>query len=199
MAEAASRTRQRRQQVKRRLIDTGAKLMAEKGISSCPVEDITNAAGAGKGTFFNIFKSKDDFVLQALEHWLNDLDRRLSPLKPPVPELEQMLANVGGVYLRYFQLRPEAASLLIQARSAIRSGPGSEEIQQLFTRHMEKLAEIIQPACRGTEWQERAADLALSILSLSCGFFALGQGLSSPAAQTLDRLSRVFARGITRE
>ncbi|MDR1396383.1 MAG: TetR/AcrR family transcriptional regulator [Desulfarculales bacterium] len=196
MEGASSRTQQRHQQLKRKLIDMGAKLMAEKGISNCPVEEITGAAGVGKGTFFNIFKNKDDFVFQSLDYWLNDLSRRLSPLSQPDPGVG--LANVGGVYLRYFQLRPEVASLLVQGL-AVRSGAEGGEIKQIFTRHLEKLAEVIRPACKETAWRENAADLALSILSLSCGFFALGQGLVSPGAQTLDSLSRVFARGIVQE
>src|SRR6201998_4745684 len=38
-------------------------LFAQKGFAETTVEDITNAADVGKGTFFNYFPSKDHILL----------------------------------------------------------------------------------------------------------------------------------------
>ena len=38
-------------------------MFAEKGYADTTVEDITNAADVGKGTFFNYFPSKDHILL----------------------------------------------------------------------------------------------------------------------------------------
>jgi AcrR family transcriptional regulator len=42
-----------------RLFRSAMQLFAERGFSNVTVEDITEAADVGKGTFFNYFKSKD--------------------------------------------------------------------------------------------------------------------------------------------
>jgi AcrR family transcriptional regulator len=196
MPEPRPRTQQKYQRLKRQLIELGVKLMAEKGIKQCAVEDITKAAAIGKGTFFNIFKNKTDFLCQSLEYWFNDLNRRLSALNRPGQNCAQLLAGVGGVYLRYFQLRPEVAALLMQALSLPAPGGPEETVKQILARHVTNLVAVIEPACQGTDWQEHCQELALSILSVSCGFFVLGKGLINPSPQTLDRLSRILARGL---
>jgi len=49
-------------ETKQLIIDTAAKLMAESGFHEWKVEDLTNACGVAKGTFYHYFKSKEDVV-----------------------------------------------------------------------------------------------------------------------------------------
>ncbi len=56
--------RQRRSaELRERLFRAALNLFAEKGFAETTVEDITNAADVGKGTFFNYFPSKDHILL----------------------------------------------------------------------------------------------------------------------------------------
>jgi len=63
-AHKATRRDRRRSETYERLMRAALKLFAEKGIASTTVEDITEAADVGKGTFFNYFETKEH-VLQA--------------------------------------------------------------------------------------------------------------------------------------
>lgn len=47
------------------IIDTAARLFGEKGYEKCSVNDILNAIGIAKGTFYHYFKSKEE-VLDAV-------------------------------------------------------------------------------------------------------------------------------------
>ena len=58
--QAATDRRGRRQaETRERLFRTAMKLFAERGFFETTVEDITDAADVGKGTFFNYFPSKE--------------------------------------------------------------------------------------------------------------------------------------------
>jgi len=59
-----SRRDRRRTETYERLMRAALKLFAERGIADTTVEDITEAADVGKGTFFNYFPTKEH-VLQA--------------------------------------------------------------------------------------------------------------------------------------
>lgn len=50
---------------KNEIIDTAARLFGEKGYEKCSVNDILNAIGIAKGTFYHYFKSKEE-VLDAV-------------------------------------------------------------------------------------------------------------------------------------
>jgi TetR/AcrR family transcriptional repressor of nem operon len=57
---------------KRRLLDAALYVIRTKGYTAARVEDICEAAGLTKGSFFHHFKSKEDLALAAAEYW-NDL------------------------------------------------------------------------------------------------------------------------------
>jgi AcrR family transcriptional regulator len=53
------RRQRRAAETRLRLFRCALELIAERGLANVTVEDITNAADVGKGTFFNYFASKD--------------------------------------------------------------------------------------------------------------------------------------------
>lgn len=191
---------QRREQAARRLLEEGLKLIAQRGLFACKVEEITRAAGVGKGTFFTHFASKEAFVARLVDQVLTDLARRVRPVGLMPTEAEALLAGVGGVHLRYFQLRPESAALISQACAlAEEEGPG-RQIKARVIEHLDLVAAMIAPAAEQLGWPgERARELALMIMSISCGFYwfswTLDLGQDTPM-HLLDRLGRVLARGL---
>jgi AcrR family transcriptional regulator len=53
------RRERRRAEIRERLLTTAFGLIAERGLENTRVEDITEAADVGKGTFFNYFPTKE--------------------------------------------------------------------------------------------------------------------------------------------
>jgi len=64
LASSSSDRRTRRSaELRERIFRSALDLFAQQGFSETTVEDITNAADVGKGTFFNYFPSKDHILL----------------------------------------------------------------------------------------------------------------------------------------
>jgi len=61
-----------------RLFRSALQLFAERGYSNVTVEDITEAADVGKGTFFNYFESKDQLLSVMAEMQLSKVREALS-------------------------------------------------------------------------------------------------------------------------
>jgi len=51
------------------ILDHGLDIIWDKGYNGASVSDIVKAAGVPKGSFYNYFESKEDFVVQALERY----------------------------------------------------------------------------------------------------------------------------------
>lgn len=66
-----------RPNVREQLIEAGLQTLHLHGYNGCGVQDITDAAGVPKGSFYNHFESKEALALQALERfWQNGSSRR---------------------------------------------------------------------------------------------------------------------------
>lgn len=54
---------------KQEIIEKGMVLIHTKGFNGCGVQEIANEVGIPKGSFYNYFKSKEDFVLDILDYY----------------------------------------------------------------------------------------------------------------------------------
>jgi TetR/AcrR family transcriptional regulator, transcriptional repressor for nem operon len=54
---------------KTRLLDAALHVIRAKGYSATRIEDICEAAGLTKGSFFYHFKGKEDLALAAADYW----------------------------------------------------------------------------------------------------------------------------------
>src|ERR1700686_1526050 len=83
------RRQRRASQIRERLFRAALDLFAQHGFADTTVEDITNAADVGKGTFFNYFPSKDHLLLAFAEMQLAKLQSVIENLRntnEPVPQ-----------------------------------------------------------------------------------------------------------------
>src|ERR1700724_1218758 len=89
------RRQRRSSQIRERLFRAALDLFAQHGFADTTVEDITNAADVGKGTFFNYFPSKDHILLAFAEMQLAKLQAIIENLRSthePVPQFLRTLA-----------------------------------------------------------------------------------------------------------
>jgi AcrR family transcriptional regulator len=76
-----SRRERKSADIRERLFRSALQLFAEKGFAATAVEDITEAADVGKGTFFNYFPSKDHILLAFSEMQLAKLEQSVQALR----------------------------------------------------------------------------------------------------------------------
>ena len=58
-----------------RIIETGAEIIHRKGFNHTGIQEILNAAEVPKGSFYNYFKSKEDFGLQLIDYFSDQFSR----------------------------------------------------------------------------------------------------------------------------
>src|SRR5438445_2325957 len=89
------RRQRRRAEIRERLFHAALTLFAEKGFAETTVEDITNAADVGKGTFFNYFPSKDHILLAFGEMQLGKLQEAINIARRTNEPMPQFLRALG--------------------------------------------------------------------------------------------------------
>ncbi|MFZ1984886.1 MAG: TetR family transcriptional regulator C-terminal domain-containing protein [Desulfatitalea sp.] len=87
------------------LLEAGSAVMLRQGYHGTGVQEIVDAAGVPKGSFYNYFKSKEDFVIAAMEHAsrerIQDFERALKdPTHPPAERIVRVFEAMRDAYVR---------------------------------------------------------------------------------------------------
>jgi AcrR family transcriptional regulator len=108
--------RQRRSaETRERLFRAALETFAQKGFAETTVEDITNAADVGKGTFFNYFPSKDHILLAFGEMQLAKLEAAIEVARRTNEPLPQFLRSLGTRMTQEPARNPGIIRALLQA------------------------------------------------------------------------------------
>ena len=81
---------------KTRLLDAALNVIRAKGYGATRVEDVCEAAGLTKGSFFHHFKSKDELAIASAEHWseVTDVLFAQAPYQRHADPLDRLLGYV---------------------------------------------------------------------------------------------------------
>src|ERR1700745_3956547 len=148
---AASRRVRRSAELRERLFRPALALSGKKGFAQTTVEDITEAADVGKGTFFNYFPTKEHILMSFGEMQLGKLEaivrdaqqsdlpmrgvlRMLvlrmteEPIRNPAIVRALLLANLSSVHVRGAMLRIHNRNRVLLGK-LIRHGQERNEIR----------------------------------------------------------------------
>src|SRR5436853_2733353 len=108
--------RQRRSaDIRERLFRAALDLFAQKGFAETTVEDITEAADVGKGTFFNYFPSKDHILLAFGEMQLSKLEAAIEMARQTNEPMPEFLRTLGIRMTQEPTRNPAIIRALLQA------------------------------------------------------------------------------------
>jgi AcrR family transcriptional regulator len=110
-----SRRERRTAETRENLFRAALDLFAKKGFMETTVEDITEAADVGKGTFFNYFPSKDHILLAFGEMQLAKLEGAVEEAKRTNERMPQFLRSLGVRMTQEPTRHPGIIRTLLQA------------------------------------------------------------------------------------
>jgi AcrR family transcriptional regulator len=135
--------RQRRSaDIRERLFRAALHLFAERGFAATTVEDITNAADVGKGTFFNYFPSKDHILLAFGEMQLGKLEEAVKTARSRNESMPEFLRTLGVRMTQEPTRNPAIIRALLQAY--LSTTPVREAMIDLQQRVHALLTQMIQ-------------------------------------------------------
>ena len=94
-AVLSDRRKRRGNETRERLFRAALQLFAEKGFAETTVEDITEVADVGKGTFFNYFPSKDHILLAFGELQFGKLEAMIASVRTSGEPIREFMRSLG--------------------------------------------------------------------------------------------------------
>ncbi len=143
MPRSSPDRRQRRSaEIRERLFRAALNLFAQKGFAETTVEDITEVADVGKGTFFNYFPSKDHILLAFVEMQLGKLEAAIEMARQTNEPMPEFLRSLGIRMTQEPTRNPAIVRALLQAY--LSTTPVREAMMDLQKRMHSLHAQMIQ-------------------------------------------------------
>lgn len=107
------------------ILDSAAKLFADKGYASADTQELADGLGISKGTIFRYFPTKRELFTASIARALERLGQSVdAAADAAVDPLAKVLAAMTA-YLRYFDECPEVVELLILERAEFKDRKSS--------------------------------------------------------------------------
>jgi AcrR family transcriptional regulator len=122
--ESSDRRQRRSAETRERLFRAALLLFAEKGFAETTVEDITNAADVGKGTFFNYFPSKEHILIAFSDMQLSKLQNTVDQMRDRPEPMRSFFRSMTIRMTEEPSKSPDVVRALLQANlssSSVRS------------------------------------------------------------------------------
>ncbi|NYE64117.1 TetR/AcrR family transcriptional repressor of nem operon [Duganella sp. 1224] len=185
--------------VKEQILTTSVDLLHSKGFNATSVQDITDAAGVPKGSFYNHFPSKEALGMEVLQRYvaaIGDIaavlhDRSLAPLARLQQFFERMIAGNAANDYHCGCLLGNFSTELSNQIPAMR-----EAMRQAFAGSSAALEAVIAEGQRDGSIGNRlpAADLAAFLNDAWQG--AVLRAKAEQSRAPLDRYTRMVVRSI---
>src|SRR5580700_7758634 len=124
LPEGADRRSRRSAETRERLFAASVRLFAEKGFAETTVEDITNAADVGKGTFFNYFPSKEHILVAFSDMQLSKLQATVDEMRDKHVPMREFFRDMTLRMTQEPARAPDVVRAILQANltsSSVRS------------------------------------------------------------------------------
>jgi TetR/AcrR family transcriptional repressor of nem operon len=187
-----------RHESKTRLLEAALQVIRAKGYSATRVEDICEAAGLTKGSFFHHFSSKEDLALAAAEFWIEGTgalfasaryQKEADPLDRLLSYIDFRKGLLQGELPDYTCLVGTMVQEVYDTHPALR-----EACNRSITTHAATLTPMIAEAMaqRGIKAEWTAESLALYVQASIQGAFILAKAQHGVAVaeDCLDHLHR---------
>src|ERR1700683_917872 len=152
----SSRRERRANETRERIFSAALRLFAEHGYLETTVEDITEAADVGKGTFFNYFPTKEHVLATYGDERVATVERALEKARagegPVLAVLKDLATSLAG----QSSASPELLRSIFAAH--LSSAPIRAELQKRMQRARHLMAQIFALAqARGEIRRDRSA------------------------------------------
>ena len=167
--EHLSRVERRKAETNKRLLKVARQLFFEKGIYWAKVEDITELADLGKGTFYKYFDSKETIIRVLLEQGLKELLEDTKQAVAEAPSESKILSKVIEARVKFFLKYPDYLLLFHQIRGLMQiQVDAAQELRAIYDGHVKRLAQLVRPVIENTG-KTNAKDLAVAIAAYTSG------------------------------
>jgi AcrR family transcriptional regulator len=167
-----SRAAQRSEITRQSLLDAAKEMFAEKGIDLTTVDDITERADLGKGTFYYHFNNKDEVVAELIRNIMSELCDAIEKRCRGIDNLEELLDAIILAHLRFFADRPGDFVLYFQGRADLTIQEGYDGIEKPIFKYLDYIKDLLDEVIQYKLSNGALSRIAYAVAGFLSGYFS---------------------------
>ena len=200
MAEQTNnRTDKRVAKTKSRLLAAALDVFSEYGVDATTIDDITQRADLGKGTFYRHFSDKAEIMSCLVEQAIDKLIGKFQ-LAESASTIEEVLDDVINIHNRFFLENQQEFVLLFQGRLFLKLDRQiTEQMEEPFNRYLEALENLLSSYVSEKMDILRVRRFACAVAGFVFGFFSFAMiGMEPEEIETsLKPLRQSFVKSLS--
>ncbi len=134
-----SRQQRKARATRQLLLDAARAVFAEKGLDLARIDEITDRADVGKGTFYYHFKNKEGLIRELVQGLLRELIAEIDLRVSGKNTLAELLDTLIQVHIEFFSNRWEDFVLFFQSRADLTLELSYAGIETPFMTYLERI------------------------------------------------------------
>lgn len=185
-----TRTERRKEKTRRILLEVALDLFCEKGIYWTTVEDMTERADVGKGTFYQYFETKEAILLDLFRIGLNALLTQTEEAIQATKPGRQVVSTVINCHLNFFLEHPKYLLLFHQVRGLLQlKTAGEKGLKEMYNTYLDRLGQTLMPALTKKSSIRAALELGMVTSALISGLVTHHLLFGKPGALKRKRIT----------
>lgn len=173
-SQPATRTQKRALNTRQRLFKAALAMFSTKGFDASTIEDITERADLGKGTFYRHFTSKQAIMVALAENTVNQLITQMRTTVGTAKNLDEALTALLKAHALFFTAHRDEFAVLFEGRRLL--SPEKDETSPLegpLGVYLAAIAALLAPSAGGPPDDAKVRRLACAVAGFYSGFFSL--------------------------
>lgn len=196
----SNRSQKRVAKTRIKLLDAALEVFSEYGIDAATIDDITERADLGKGTFYRYFDDKKQIATALMENAIDNLSERFMPEDGYPPQISDMLEHLVNAHYRFFLNHNAEFILLFQGRLFLKLDRKiSEYMEEPFNRYLEQIEKTLSPYLPRKIDMARLRQSACAVAGFVFGFlsFAMIGMETEQIEESLKPLRQSFVKSLS--
>jgi AcrR family transcriptional regulator len=167
-----SRQRGRTNITRQKLLEAARTIFAEKGMDLTRIDEISERADVGKGTFYYHFKGKAQIVRELIKGILGELVATMEEKCKDASDVQSLLNNLIGAHIEFFSKRWEDFVLYFQSRSDLNLLESYSGIETPFIEYLECVEGLLESVIKYKLSQPVLRRIACAITGFVSGYYS---------------------------
>jgi len=157
---------------RKKLIDAARAVFAQKGLDLARIDEITDRADVGKGTFYYHFKSKPQLIREMIKGVMDELGAAMEDKCRGIGDLPALLDALMGAHIEFFCTRWEDFVLYFQGRTDLTLQEGYAGIETPFLDYLGRIETLVAGVIKHRLTPSVLRRIACAIAGLVSGYYS---------------------------